>query len=148
EVLLELGERHPGLRVVVDHLAKPPIGLDDREPWQRLIADVAKNPNVYAKVSGLYAHGEDPAAWSVDLMHPFIDHAVNVFGFNRLMYGGDWPVSMLAGDYHRVWNGVNEVFRGISADEHSRLFGGTASDFYRLSENLLQHARGAQNGNS
>jgi len=134
ELIPILSERHPGLRMVIDHLAKPPIGLgpDAREPWAGLIARAAENPNVHGKVSGLYSATDDLGAWSTDAIEPFFDHALEVFGAERLMYGGDWPVSILAGGYSRVWNGLQPLFDGLSTDERERILGRTAATFYRL----------------
>ncbi len=130
--LPELSRRHPGLRIVVDHLAKPPIGRDDDQPWRDLIAAAAENPLVFAKVSGLYAATGDDAAWTPALLRPVIDHALEVFGTGRLMYGGDWPMSLLAGGYERVWLGVREALGSLSPTEREAVFGGTATGFYGL----------------
>lgn len=143
EVVLEVGRRHPDLRMVIDHLAKPPIGLESREPWWSLIAETAKNPNVYGKVSGLYAAGEDLAAWTVGSVRPFVERALDVFGAERLMYGGDWPVSIVAGGYRRVWSGLQEIFSELGAAERARMLGGTAAEFYALSPRLLARAAAA-----
>ncbi len=112
ELIPILSARHPGLRMVIDHLAKPPIGLDSMEPWGSLIAAAAENPRVYAKVSGLYSATADVAAWSTEQVRPFFDRAVELFGPNRLMYGGDWPIAVLAGGYTRVWQGLRPAVRG------------------------------------
>lgn len=132
ELVPILSERHPRLRMVIDHLSKPPIGLESSQPWWDLIAAAAQNPLVYAKASGLYSATDDPASWSVDTVRPYFDRALEVFGANRLMYGGDWPVSMIAGGYDRVWDGLQEVFASLDETERERVLGGTAIDFYRL----------------
>ncbi|GLI26647.1 metal-dependent hydrolase [Agromyces rhizosphaerae] len=128
-----IAERHPDLRLVIDHLSKPPIGLADREPWWSLIAAAAEHPNVHAKISGLYSATGDPAAWTTELVEPFVDRAVEVFGFDRLMYGGDWPISILAGGYTRVWNGLRPIFERFAPHEREQVLGRTAASFYRLS---------------
>ena len=130
--VLAISERHPRLRMVLDHLNKPPIGSDQREPWSSLLGDVAANPLVYAKVSGLYSAVGDPADWTVESVRPVFDRALEVFGADRLMYGGDWPVSLIAGGYTRVWNGIAELVAGLSGDERQAILAGTARSFYRL----------------
>ena len=70
ELIPILSARHPRLRMVIDHLAKPPIGLDSREPWSSLMAAAAENPRVYGKVSGLYSATADMAAWTTDAIRP------------------------------------------------------------------------------
>ena len=97
-----LAERVPGLRMVIDHLAKPPIEERGWEPWASLIARAAEYPNVYAKVSGLNT-AADAETWTAEDLRPYVEHAVEVFGPERLMFGGDWPVALLAGDYAKVW---------------------------------------------
>jgi L-fuconolactonase len=132
ELVPILSERHPRLRMVIDHLAKPPIGLDSRDPWWQLIADAAQNPLVFGKVSGLYSATADTGAWTTDSVRPFFDRAVELFGPERLMFGGDWPISVLAGGYTRVWQGLQPLFDSLGDDGRERVLGRTAAEFYRL----------------
>src|SRR5699024_775804 len=127
-----ISERHPDLRIVIDHLAKPPIGGESREPWWDLIAAAAESPNVYGKVSGLYPSVGDPAKGTTDAVAPFFDRALEVFGPERLMYGGDWPISVVAGGYTRVWQTLAPLFDALGSDERARVLGGTAIEFYRI----------------
>ncbi|HEY9290573.1 MAG TPA: amidohydrolase family protein [Microlunatus sp.] len=132
EVIAGIADRHPELIIVIDHLAKPPIGLSEREPWWSLIGDVAARPNVLAKVSGLYAAGSDPAAWSPDQLMPYVERALEVFGAERLIYGGDWPVAIVAGDYVRTWPAIRGCLAALSEDEQAAILGGNAIRWYRL----------------
>jgi L-fuconolactonase len=132
EVLGTVGERHPGLRIVIDHLSKPPIGLAEREPWWSLIARSAENPRVFAKVSGLYSATADPAAWTPEQVAPYFERAVEVFGPGRLMYGGDWPVSITAGGYARTWAALSALAESLGPDGRDALLHGTAQSFYGL----------------
>lgn len=132
ELVPIISERHPGLRMVIDHLAKPPIGLDATQPWDRLMAVAAENPRVYAKVSGLYSATSDQAAWTTELIRPFVDRALELFGVQRLMYGGDWPISVLAGGYTRVWNGLVPLFGALDDADREWMLGRTAAHFYRI----------------
>ncbi|MCU1636296.1 MAG: metal-dependent hydrolase [Cryobacterium sp.] len=132
-----LSERHPNLRIVIDHLSKPPIGSDEWEPWWSLIKTAAENPNVYAKVSGLYAASGGLAGWSVDAVRPHFERAVSVFGPDRLMYGGDWPISVLAGGYDRVWDGLSELFAELGDEDRSCILGHTAQKFYGIDDDRL-----------
>lgn len=131
-----LAERHPGLRLVVDHLAAPPIGRAEVEPWSSLLTRAAEHPDVYAKVSGLYP-AADPMSWSTEAVRPFVEHALEVFGPRRLMYGGDWPVSVLAGDYERVWAGLAPIFAELSVTDRDQLLGGTAVRCYGIDPDRL-----------
>jgi L-fuconolactonase len=127
-----LVERHPGLRIVIDHLAKPPIGLVDREPWWTLIREAAQSPNVYAKVSGLYSAAGDSGSWSPDGVRPYLHRALECFGADRLMYGGDWPISVLSGGYDRVWTGLAELFAELVEADRTRILRDTAVEFYGI----------------
>ena len=137
ELVPIVGERHPGLRMVIDHLSKPPIGLDDPEPWWSLIEAAAANPLVSGKVSGLYAASGDPAAWTSDLVRPYFRRALDVFGPERLMYGGDWPISVLAGGYAAVWEGLSTLFAELDATEREYVLGRSAAEFYRIAPERL-----------
>jgi L-fuconolactonase len=138
-----ISERHPSLRIVIDHLGKPPIGgtPEARRQWRRLIADAAANPLVYAKVSGLYAATGALDGWTVDQVRPFVHDALEVFGSDRLMYGGDWPVSLLAGGYRRIWDAITEILAPLAEAERAAILGRTAAACYRL--DLGPRAEGA-----
>lgn len=131
EHVATISERHPDLRIVIDHLAKPPVGEASFEPWWSLIAVAAQNPLVHAKISGLYP-GADPASWTVEGLRPFVDRALEVFGPSRLMYGGDWPVSVPAGGYGPVLDGLRTVLADLSDREAEDVWSGTARMIYGL----------------
>lgn len=131
-----LAAEHPTLRLVVDHLSAPPIGSSDLEPWRSLLARAAELPNVHAKVSGLYP-AADPTAWSTEALRPVVAHAVEVFGPDRLMYGGDWPVSVLAGGYAAVWAGLQPLVAELGPSAAAAVLGGTAARVYRIDPDRL-----------
>ena len=131
EAVLMISERHPELDIVIDHLNKPPIGLADHEPWASLMTRVAANPRVRGKISGLYSAVGDPAGWTVDAIRPIFDHVLDAFGPDRLMYGGDWPVSLIAGGYTRVWSGIEQLLAGLDAADRDRILADTARTFYQ-----------------
>jgi L-fuconolactonase len=128
--LPELSARHPELRIVVDHLGKPPIGgtADDRLRWRDLLTAAAENPRTHAKLSGLAPFGNP--SWNVDQLRPFVDDALELFGPNRLIYGGDWPICELAGGYERTWAAMTELLAPLSPHERAAILGGTAEIFY------------------
>jgi L-fuconolactonase len=113
-----MARRHPGLQLVVDHLSKPPLRRLEPEAWRRwaaLLADAAACENVVAKLSGLSV--EEPADWSADDLRPTVAHALDVLGPQRLLYGGDWPVSLLGGGYERQLAAVEELLAGLAPAE-------------------------------
>jgi L-fuconolactonase len=126
-----LAERVPGLRLVIDHLAKPPIARGEMEPWASELARAAAYPQVYAKVSGLNT-AADWATWSARDLRPYVDFALERFGADRLMFGSDWPVLTLAGNYARVWSETQAVLAAYTPAEREAILGGTAARFYRI----------------
>lgn len=140
ELVPELSARHPNLRIVIDHLSKPPIGKDDAwvEGWKQNLARAAENRNVYAKVSGLTPARGPLDGWTPDDLRPFVEYAVEVFGPERLMFGTDWPVSELAGGYVRVWTGLREVLSRLPPADYDRVMGGTSLRFYGLDREVVR----------
>lgn len=128
-----IGERVPGLKMVIDHLGQPPIGTGRLGRWGEDIRIAGENPNVYAKISGLGTASGDPETWSADDVRPYIDHVLEVFGPERCMFGGDWPVSVLAGGYVKAWSVYREVAASWPAEVQEQVCNGTARAFYGLS---------------
>lgn len=130
--LAGIGQRHPDLRIVIDHLGKPPIGGDaeDRAHWRALIATCARNPRVVAKVSGLYAARRPMGEWTTEQVRPFFDDALDLFGPERLMYGGDWPISEVAGGYARTWDSFEHLVADLGVHEREAIASGTAVRTY------------------
>ena len=127
-------DRHPDLRLVIDHLGKPPIGGTDvdRTRWRELLRAAAAHPRVHAKVSGLYPPAGDPRAWTTDDLRPFLDDALDVFGIDRLMYGSDWPIAERAGGHRLVHDALVDLTGGWSTADRDDLFATTATTFYGL----------------
>lgn len=128
---LTLVEMFPEQRFVVDHMAKPEIRDGTLQPWATLMAEVAEHPNVWCKVSGLVTEA-DWSAWCPEDIHPFLDVVFEAFGPERLMFGSDWPVCLLAGTYAAVRALVEEYAQDLSASDREGLFGGNAVRFYGL----------------
>lgn len=126
-----ISERVPGLRMVIDHLSKPPIKERGWQPWADLLAAAAASPNVYAKVSGLNT-AADWETWSAADLGPYISYAVETFGAERLMFGSDWPVATQAGDYDKVLRETRTALNGVTETEREAIFGRTATRFYGL----------------
>ena len=123
-----LSERYPALRMVLDHLSHPPLGADTSE-WRTLITAAARNPLVFAKVSGLYP--TDPS-WTVADVRDVVEFAVELFGPDRLMFGSDWPVAELGGGYAKVTAGLFTLIGQLHPAGRDAILGGTARRFYAL----------------
>ena len=126
-----LCERLPHLSIVIDHMAIPPIRNQEMGEWARQMEALAKYPNVVVKVSGL-GTASNRESWSADDTKPYIDFAINTFGADRLMFGSDWPVCTLAGDYAKVWNETNKALEGRPQLVIDAILGGTAQRIYRI----------------
>ncbi|MBI4323816.1 MAG: amidohydrolase family protein, partial [Chloroflexi bacterium] len=98
---LELARRFPDLPLVVDHIAKPRIAAGGWDDWADGLAQLARCPNVWCKLSGMFSEA-DWARWQAAVFKRYIDHVLAVFGPERLMFGSDWPVCLLAGSYDQV----------------------------------------------
>lgn len=132
DVLAEMATRVPQLPIVIDHCAKPNIagGADPGNAWRDGMANLAGFPNICCKISGLA--NEAGLGWSADGLASVVDHILSVFGPTRLMWGSDWPVLNLAGDYAQ-WRDVSAQLLGdLTADAKAAVFGGTAIEFYGL----------------
>jgi L-fuconolactonase len=127
----KLAEKVPNLRMVIDHLAKPPIKDREMGVWAEQFKAAAQSPNVYAKVSGLNT-AADWNTWTGADLKPYIDYAIECFGANRLMFGSDWPVAILAGDYAKVWDQTNVALVGHAKDDIDAILGGTAQKVYKI----------------
>lgn len=130
-----ISEHHPDLHLVIDHLGKPPIGGSDaeRHRWRGLLATAAQNPLVHAKLSGLSPAGiaGAPESFAADI-RPFVDDALEVFGPERLMIGGDWPISLSVGGFTRAWTSITDCLDALTDSERAAVMGGTATRFYGL----------------
>jgi L-fuconolactonase len=118
---------------VLDHLAKPAIATASWEPWATGLADLAARENVSAKISGLVTEA-DWTNWRPDDVRPYLDHALSVFGPDRLLFGSDWPVCTLAASYWQVVELAEEFIADLSTGEQATIFGGNAAEVYALND--------------
>jgi L-fuconolactonase len=134
ETVLELTERVPGLRMVLDHLNQPPIAAKEQfGRWGELIKEVARYKNIYAKISGLGTASGDLTGWTKEDLKPYVEYTINQFGVDRCLWGGDWPVSLLAGNYSRTWKAYNELINELTAEkDREKIFSTNAGTFYKL----------------
>jgi L-fuconolactonase len=128
---IELVRRCPNTTFILDHIAKPDIKHHQLDPWRAGMKTLAGFPNVWCKMSGLVTEA-DHEHWTRDDLKPFIDHVLDSFGFERTMFGGDWPVAFQAARYPQWVNALLWAVSGCSEEELRKLFHDNACAFYRL----------------
>lgn len=129
--LQTLLDRHPELRVVIDHGAKPVIAQGAFTSWAAGMSRLGRASAAFCKLSGLVTEaGPD---WTSQRLRPYVDHVLETFGPDRLVFGSDWPVVTLASDYRRWITTARALLGELGADDQARIFGGNAASLYRLS---------------
>jgi L-fuconolactonase len=131
DAALKLVRRFPDQPFVVDHLAKPDIKKNVMEPWTSRIRMLGEMDNVWCKVSGMVTEA-DWNRWETEDLLPWLDHVFVVFGTQRLMFGSDWPVCLLAGTYERVYSAVANYVDSLSGEERRNVMGLNAARFYSI----------------
>jgi L-fuconolactonase len=128
---IDLVRRCPEVSFVLDHIGKPGIRDGLMEPWKTGMRTLSGLPNVVCKLSGAITEA-DHGNWSYDHIAPYMSHAIDCFGFGRVMYGGDWPVLSLAARYPEWVAAVDRVTAGASGSDLRRLYRDNAIAHYRL----------------
>lgn len=119
------------VRFILDHIGKPPIASGLIDPWAAHVKVLSALPNVAVKLSGMVTEA-DHARWSPADLQPYADVVVGHFGPDRVMWGSDWPVCLLAASYKQVLSASERMVAGLSSSEKDEVFGGTAIRWYRL----------------
>ncbi|MGO4595144.1 amidohydrolase [Leifsonia sp. 2TAF2] len=125
----DLAARHDGVRFVLDHLGGPLAEDADPARWEAGLRELARRPNVTAKVSGL-SSGLAPGEWSAEDLRSVVEVAVDAFGTDRLLYGSDWPLAELGGGAPAWREAFDILTAGFSAAERDAVLGGTAARVY------------------
>jgi L-fuconolactonase len=128
---LAMARAFPEMRLVIDHLAKPPIASGEIDAWAAQMGLFRDLPHVFCKLSGMVTEA-DWTNWTPSDLKPYVTRVVDIFGPERVMYGSDWPVCLLAASYGEVKLALEEALPPLSAEERAAVFGGNAIRFYRL----------------
>lgn len=127
---IALADLAPDVQFVLDHCGVPDIKSSAEHPWREHISEIAKRPNVVAKISGVVAYsGED---WTADTLRPWVEHAIGAFGWDRVVWGSDWPVCTLGGGLSTWIAATHTLIAGSSAGEKTKLLSGNAKRVWRL----------------
>lgn len=121
----------PRVSFILDHCGVPDVRGRALDPWRDHLRQLAARPNVFCKISGLVAYA-DPAAWTVADLRPWVEHTLECFGWDRVLWGGDWPVCTLAAPLSRWVAATRELTAGATAEQRARLFHLNAERIYRV----------------
>lgn len=127
----EVAESCPDLKLVIDHLAKPPIARNEIKEWSESFEPLANYPNMYCKLSGLVTEA-NWTSWQPNDLRPFVDCALEFFGPDRMMFGSDYPVCLLAATYDRVLDSFQEILKDLNDADREKIFWTNAAKFYCL----------------
>ena len=131
EETIRFVDRHPKQVFVLDHIAKPKIKINQLDPWQANIRELAKRDNVRCKLSGMVTEANFEN-WTEQQLRPYLDTVLTAFGPERLMFGSDWPVCLVASAYKRWHDLICEYIQPLSSDEKASIMGDTAIRVYKL----------------
>ena len=129
--VVDFAGRLPKVRMVLDHIGKPDIRGGAMQPWARQLRELAALPNVHCKISGVATEAHH-RSWTRDELARYVEVAVEAFGFDRLMYGSDWPVSTDAIAYNAWIHLLEDLFAGVPECEQHKFWFSNAMNFYRL----------------
>jgi predicted TIM-barrel fold metal-dependent hydrolase len=128
---MALADLAPDVRFVLDHCGVPDIKAGALHPWREQITEMAKRPNVVGKISGVIAYA-DPAGWTLDDIRPYVEHTISAFGWDRVIWGSDWPVCTLGGGLSTWVAATHALIAGASSGEKAKLLSGNARRLWRL----------------
>jgi L-fuconolactonase len=129
--VVELVRQCPEVSFVLDHIAKPEIAAGLLDPWREQLRALAGLPNVVCKVSGMVTEA-DPTNWAAEDLAPYVAHVLEVFGEDRVMFGGDWPVALMASSYARWVETLDALTAQLAPAARRKLWAENARRVYRL----------------
>lgn len=131
EEVLRFIEQLPVQRLVIDHCAKPGIKNHEIGNWAQQMREIAGYKHVYCKISGLFTEA-DQAGWRAEDFYPYLDVVTDAFGFDRIMFGSDWPVCLLAATYKQSCDVLEQYFSRFKPEQYTLFWGENAIRFYQL----------------
>lgn len=129
--VIALVDLAPDVQFVLDHCGVPDIKGNAEQPWRDLMSEIARRPNVVGKISGVVAYA-DPATWSVATLRPYVEHTIASFGWDRVVWGSDWPVSRLGGGLSTWVAATHALIAGSSTEERTKLLSANAKRIWSL----------------
>ena len=130
-IAIRLVSQSPDVTFILDHCGVPQVRDKILNPWRSLIREIAKFPNVFCKISGLIAYA-DPNNWTAEDLRPYVDHTIECFGWDRVMFGSDWPVCTVSASYRQWVDVLLSLTRSAGEANQKKLFHDNAIRVYRL----------------
>ena len=127
---VDLAQRAPDVTFILDHCGNPDINGAGLDPWRASIAEIAGVPNVMAKISGIVNHCD--ADWDTETLRPYVEHVIESFGWDRVVWGSDHPVVTTKGSLTRWVEATRAIIAGASEDEQAKLLHGNAERIYKV----------------
>lgn len=121
----------PEMKLVLDHISKPDIAASSFDHWATHMKLLAQFEQVHVKLSGMVTEANWDT-WKTEDLKPYVDFCLEYFGPQRLMFGSDWPVCLVAGQYDQVVEALKSILSELSETEQNAIFGETACEFYKL----------------
>lgn len=131
ESLVQFTDKLPDNRLILDHIGKPDIKNKEIKQWKEQIRIISSNPNIYCKLSGMLTEA-DYNNWKYDDIMPYMEISAEYFGADRICFGSDWPVCLLAGSYKQVYDVVDRFSSQLRSAEREKIFGTNAAAFYKI----------------
>ncbi|QPC94385.1 amidohydrolase [Mesorhizobium sp. INR15] len=128
---IALADLAPDVQFVLDHCGVPDIKGNGEHPWREHMSEIARRPNVMAKISGVVAYA-DAGSWTVETLRPYVEHTIGAFGWDRVVWGSDWPVCTLGGGLSTWVAATHALLAGCSVAERDKLLSGNARKLWRL----------------
>jgi predicted TIM-barrel fold metal-dependent hydrolase len=128
---IRLADAAPGVSFVLDHCGVPDVKSGDIDAWRNGISEIARRSNVVGKISGIVAYG-DAETWTAATLRPYVEHMIESFGWDRVVWGSDWPVCTLGGGLLAWIGATNAILAGCSVGERERLFWRNADRVWKL----------------
>jgi L-fuconolactonase len=129
--LIRFTDKLPDNKLILDHIAKPDIKNRNIKAWKENIKILAAHPNIYCKLSGIITEA-DVKRWTYDDIIPYIETVAEYFGVDRICFGSDWPVCLVAGTYHQVYDTIDKFSAQLNKQDREKLFGDNTAKFYNL----------------
>jgi len=131
-IAINLVSKCPDVTFILDHCGVPQVKENNPDPWRAYITEIAQFPNVSCKISGLVAYA-DPERWTIEHLRPFVEHTIASFGWDRVLFGSDWPVCTLSASYQQWVETLRTLTQGAGEVNQRKLFYDNAIRVYRLS---------------